>query len=131
MNSLSLDEVRAIASAQAKFKDVPGFKLRDAIRTSVHEALQAKNPPPCSTVTPEHAKAMNARAPLTHIQKADIDTFKRGQLTEEHHQALAAARASGSLDAVGVVDALHFVQKMHGKSLWEETDRLVAEANIP
>ena len=128
MNTLTLDEVRKIADGQARgpFSGSPGFNVKAATRTAVHEALQAKNPPPCATVAPEHAQALNGRRPLTFTEKAAIDAFKRGQVTEEHHQSLAAARSAGSLDAVGVIDTFHFVQKMHGKSLWEETDRLVA-----
>lgn len=129
MNSLQIDEVKAIHAANVARKDPPqGWDPRQSTRVHVHEELQRRNPMPCTSITPEMQAARDRRTPMTHVEKAAQVAHQLAQVTEEQHEAHGRAKATRDPDHVTTKDAHHFVQKEHGKALWTETDRLVGEA---
>lgn len=135
MNTLTLDEVKAIHTANLRREDAPaGWDARQATRVHVHEELQKRNPAPCTSLTPEMQAARDRRTPLTYREREEQVAHQKAQVTDEQHRAHHDARATRHphmLDAKGVVtvaDAHHHVQKLHGIELWTETDRLVGEA---
>lgn len=128
MNTLTAAEVKALHDEQVSlWGKSDGFNARQAARTRVHEALQAKNPPPFSSLAPDMVEARNRRTPLTHAEKAFQHAHQIAQLGDEHHEAYGRARAAGDKDAIGCADAHHYHQKLHGKALWVEAERLVTE----
>lgn len=151
MNTLTIDEVKAIHAANVARQDPPaGWDPRQSTRVMVKEALLERNPMPCTSLTPEMQVARDRKEKVSHGTDADgvpvmsrSLTYKehdeqaahqRSQVTEGQHAAYAAARNSRHphvVDATGKVvvkDAHHHVQKLHGMALWTEADRLVGEA---
>ena len=127
MNTITPDEVKAIYETAQK-NQTPGCDPRQSTRTLVHEQLQARNPLPFTSLTPEMQAQRDRRTPLTHAEKAAHYAHQVGQLSAEHHEAFGDARAKQAPVAVMVSDAHHYQQKLHGISLWEEADRLVSSA---
>jgi hypothetical protein len=135
MNTLTVDEVKVIHAAQVARKDAPAdFDAKQSTRVLVHADLQVRNPMPCTSLTPDMQAARDRRDPLTYQEHEAQVVHQKAQVTPEQHAAHAAARNGKHpdlVDANGVItvkDAHHHVQKLHGKSLWEETDRLVGQA---
>lgn len=135
MNTLTIDEVKAIHAANVARKDAPeGWVPRQATRTHVKQALLERNPMPCTSLTPEMQAARDRREPLTYKEHEEQLSHQRSQVTELQHAAYASARAARhphTVDADGKVtvkDAIHHVQKLHGIEMWVEADRLVGEA---
>lgn len=127
MNTLTVDQVKAVYAAEKARKDVPpGFDPKQAARVRTKEKLQELNPLPYSQLPGEMQAQRDRRTALTRVEHAQHVAHLRSQVTEADHQAFALAR--GTKDAEGVLDAHHFAQKMHQKGLWAEADRLVGEA---
>jgi hypothetical protein len=151
MNTLTIEEVKAIYDGEKARKGTPeGFDPRQSARVLVHVELLARNPMPCTSLTPEMQAARDRKekvqhgvdangAPimsraLTHKEHEAQVAHQRAQVTEEQYGAFASARSARhphTVDGAGnvtVKDAHHHVQKLHGIALWQETDRLVGEA---
>lgn len=130
--TLTAQEVRAIYDEQVSLRPrMPdGFDPKQAARVLVHVALQARNPPPCSSLEPDMLAARNRREPLTQIESILQVSHQRAQVTKEQHAEFSRAMSEGSLDAKGCADTHHFVQKKYGIALWAETDRLLKEAKL-
>jgi hypothetical protein len=128
MQSLSVDEVKAIYAAEQARKGVPdGFDPKQSTRVLLKARLQEINPVPYGEQVLSEAQIASRRGRPKPSRKehAEHVAAMRSAVTEEDHAAFA--RAKGTPDAKDVLDAHHFAQKMHQKSLWAETDRLIAE----
>ena len=115
---------------------------RQGTRTEVHALIHVQNPTPLPLPAPgrefnlsgiavgadgfkAHDPALAARE--AEAKSADLVARKAGlfsQLTTE--QILESEKARAGVDG-GHRDAVHYVQKQHGKALWAETNRLVTE----
>lgn len=116
---------------------------RNWARTEVHALIQAQNPMPLPLSPP--ARPFNLAGITTgpdgynvhdaslaereaKARTADLEARKAAlftQLTTE--QILESERARSGPDGTHR-DAVHYVQKQHGKALWEATDLLVNQA---
>jgi len=120
------DDVVSMLTELGEPKD--GF-AREAFRgtkSRVHAQLQLEKPPPYSDL-PAHVKPQSDGTLKTRKEFADVQSHQRMQPTDAEHVAAGKARSGpdGSF-----VDTHHYVQREHGKALWVEAAKLVADAGI-
>jgi hypothetical protein len=128
-HTLTSADVLRIHQAELAYEVTPGVKktateARQGTRTLVHELLQEQCPlpvllpPPSRDFAPHEVVARDAetatRKVAVALQVSDADI-------------LESEKARSGPDG-NHRDAVHYVQKKHGKALWAETDRLVNEA---
>jgi hypothetical protein len=125
------------AGLKASDPSLTPAQLVQGVRTLVHEALKAESPPPYPL--PEPAKG-KTREDFTKALFTATPEVAR-QLHEDAFRDLAERKtlmhASVPIDVqmefqrnrpVGIRDAHHYAQMLHGKGLWEHGDALVAAA---
>jgi hypothetical protein len=122
LKSLTDAEVKAIQTREAK--RYSGRDLYNATRTEVHAELQLRNPPPHSDF-PKHIDR-DRREPLSPEEKLAVQRHQRAQISDAHHIEFSKIRGEHPY----ILDGHHYVQWKHGKTLWEETDRLLAAVGI-
>jgi hypothetical protein len=126
LKSLTDAEVLAIYAAQRDRVNPPvGWEPWQSTRVLVHLELQHRNPMPCSALTPAMVAARERRMPLTVEEREEQARYQSSQVTDEQHLTFSRAKMSDP-NHKETLHAHHYVQKEHGKALWEETDRLVA-----
>lgn len=121
-------------------KDDPSLtpaQVLQGVRTLVHSKLQEDKPPPYPL--PPAPKGKDSLDFLTALGSATPAEQRR--LHEEAVGILAERKAAMHASVPkevqiafhrerppGINDPHHFAQMLHGKALWEETDKLVADA---
>jgi hypothetical protein len=122
-HTVTAADVKRIHAANVARGKTPA-EARQGARTEVHELLQAQLPVPY----PLPARTKTFAAADTAARDADLaNRTKAMQSQVTDAEILASERARGGADATHR-DAHHWVQKQHGIALWQETDRLIAEA---
>jgi hexokinase len=116
-------------------------KVVQGVRTLVHARLQIDKPFPCPLPPPDKGRT---REDYDNAYKAAATDEERQQIHDDemmHYVARRAAmQASVPVSAhhayqkaakpPGIRDAHHYMQFLHGKALWEEADKLVADAGV-
>jgi len=122
--TIMVKEIQEIYQAGLKKGLTAEEALRET-RTLVHAKLQLDNPPPYS----DHPGHLPKDRPgkFSHSEMKEIHAHQHAQVTDE--ERLASEKAREGIDG-NHVNAHHYVQKEHGKSLWKETDRLVQSAGL-
>ena len=121
MMTLTIEEARAIYMAQiARYQGTDALK---ATRTEIHAALQLRNPPPYSDHPPHLPKQVSESRAFTREEAEEIRAHQRMQVTDAEHLEFSKSRAEHPY----ILDAHHYVQWKHGKALWVEADRLLAQ----
>lgn len=135
-HKVTSDVVRGIfADEQAKVLDVPGLgevkKTRaecfQGTRTRVLELLKEQVPCPYSLPPPT---LKNGRMLMGVSRVADV-ALRKAALIASIPDALIleSEKSRANLPAADQHrDAVHYVQKLYGKALWAEVDRLVSAA---
>jgi hypothetical protein len=129
-HTITAADVQRIAAAEAAFTHHDGSKKtaaeqRQGTRTAVHELLQEQCPQPYALPPPSrafHPTEGAARNADIAARKAALIASIPDELIIESERARVDSTDGGHRDAV------HYVQKKHGKALWAETDRLVIDA---
>jgi hypothetical protein len=117
------------------------------IRTLVHAQLQLEKPPPyclpdAATGKDHESYVKRFNAAASDAERTSIHNEEKFHLAERKAAMLSAIPASAHLAFQqwkvtdlgrahnGVTDVHHWAQMQHGKALWEEADKLVAEAGV-
>ena len=127
-HSVTIDDVKHIyrenvAQLVGGSRKTPA-EARQGTRTEVHALLQEQVPCPYRLAPPARAYAPH-EGKLRNQNIADRKATLIASIPDA--LVLESERARSGPDG-GHVDAVHYVQKQHGKALWVEADRLVVEA---
>jgi hypothetical protein len=130
-HTLTADDVHRIFAEETAQGKTP-TEARQGTRTQVHVLIHEQNPTPMAD-RPTHLVGIEEREKdakgrprtLTRAENEQIRQHQLAQVTEAH--MIASEKARSGPDSTHR-DAHHYVQKMHQKAIWEETDRLVTAA---
>ena len=149
---VTVKEILALRDqVKASDSELTPAEILKGVRTLVHDRLQQETPPPFPLPDPSAGKSdaeyQAAYAKALRIRDAAPREAELRRLHHEHvrHHAerVVKARQSVPIETVmefearrqelrpqGVNDPHHYAQREHGIKLWEQTDKLVADAGL-
>ncbi len=119
---MTSDEIKAIHAEEV----LKGKSAKDAyngVRTRVHVALAAENPPPYQLAP----QSVYGPPELIDIHLIDRKVARALTVTPEHVRAYAEYNAKVRVPN-RCNDPIHYAQKMHAMDLWTRSDAMVVAA---